>query len=61
MSASYKKLWINKDMKKNDLQILTGISQASVTKMSKGENVSTEALLKVCRRSAATLAISWTQ
>lgn len=52
MSASYKKLWkllIDKDMKKKDLQILAGISWASVTKMSKGENVSLEVLLKVCK------------
>ena len=51
MSASYKKLWkllIDRDMKKKDLQILAGISWASVTKMSKGENVSMDILLKVC-------------
>lgn len=52
MSASYKKLWkllIDRDMKKKDLQILAGISWASVTKMSKGENVSVDILLKVCK------------
>ena len=52
MSVSYKKLWkllIDKDMKKKDLQVLAGISWASVTKMSKGENVSMEVLLKVCK------------
>lgn len=52
MSASYKKLWkllIDRDMKKKDLQILAGISWASVTKMSKGENVSMDILLKVCK------------
>lgn len=52
MSASYKKLWkilIDRDMKKKDLQILAGISWASVTKMSKGENVSMNVLLKVCK------------
>lgn len=52
MAVSYKKLWkllIDKDMKKKDLQALAGISWASVTKMSKGENVSMEVLLKVCK------------
>ena len=52
MTVSYKKLWkllIDKDMKKKDLQIVAGISWASVTKMSKGENVSMEVLMKVCK------------
>ena len=52
LAVSYKKLWkllIDKDMKKKDLQALAGISWASVTKMSKGENVSMEVLLKVCK------------
>lgn len=52
MAVSYKKLWkllIDKDMKKKDLQMTAGISWASVTKMSKGENVSMEVLIKVCQ------------
>lgn len=52
MAVSYKKLWkllIDKDMKKKDLQALAGISWASITKMSKGETVSMEVLLKVCK------------
>ena len=52
MEVSYKKLWkilIDKDMKKKDLQVAAGISWASVTKMSKGENVSMEVLMKVCK------------
>lgn len=52
LEVSYKKLWkllIDKDMKKKDLQKLAGISWASVTKMSKNENVSMEVLLKVCQ------------
>ncbi len=50
--VSYKKLWkvlIDKDMKKKDLQAKAGISWASVTKMSKGEAVSMDVLIKVCR------------
>lgn len=52
MTVSYKKLWkllIDKNMKKKDLQAKAGISWASITKMSKGENVSMEVLLKVCK------------
>ena len=52
MEVSYKKLWkllIDKDMKKKDLQAQAGISWTSVTKLSKGENVSMEVLIKVCK------------
>ena len=51
MVVSYKKLWkllIDKDLKKKDLQEKARISWASVTKMSKGEPVSLEILMKVC-------------
>ena len=50
--VSYKKLWkilIDKDMKKKDLQAVAGISWASVTKLSKGETVSMDVLMKVCK------------
>lgn len=36
-------------MKKKDLQATAGISWASVTKLSKGETVSMEVLIKVCK------------
>ena len=52
MEVSYKKLWkllIDKDMKKKDLQAKAGISWTSVTKLSKGENVSMEVLMKICK------------
>lgn len=52
MEVSYKKLWkllIDRDMMKKDLQEMSGISWASVTKMSKGEKVSLEVLMKVCK------------
>jgi DNA-binding Xre family transcriptional regulator len=52
MTVSYKKLWkllIDKDMMKKDLQKQAGISWATMTKMSKGETVSTEVLMKVCK------------
>ncbi|MBQ9168138.1 MAG: helix-turn-helix transcriptional regulator [Oscillospiraceae bacterium] len=52
MNVSYKKLWkllIDKDMKKKDLQQKAGISWSSVTKLSKGETVSMEVLMKICK------------
>ena len=52
VEISYKKLWkilIDKDMKKKNLQANAGISWASVTKLSKGENVSMDVLIKVCK------------
>ncbi|MBO5514168.1 MAG: helix-turn-helix transcriptional regulator [Mogibacterium sp.] len=52
MEVCYKKLWIlliDKEMKKKDLKSQAGISWTSVTKLSKGENVSMEVLMKVCK------------
>ena len=52
MEVSYKKLWkllIDKDVKKKDLQANAGISWATVTKLSKGETVSMEVLMKICK------------
>lgn len=52
MAYSYKKLWkllIDKDLKKKDLAAIAGISQYTVTKMSKGENVNLDSLAKVCQ------------
>ena len=51
MAVSYKKLWkilIDRDMKKKDLCAKAGISTASVTKMGKGGNVTTDVLAKIC-------------
>ena len=51
MAISYKKLWkllIDRDMKKRDLQAMAGVSSASITKLSKNENVTTEILDKIC-------------
>lgn len=52
MNISYKKLWkilIDKDMKKRDLQTAAGISSATITKMSKGDTVSTDVLMRICK------------
>ena len=51
MSLSYKKLWkllIDRDMKKKDLRELTSISPASMAKLGKNENVTTDVLVKIC-------------
>ena len=51
MAVSYKKLWkllIDKDMKKTDLAKEAKISGNTITKMSKGENVTTDILVKIC-------------
>ena len=52
MAVSYKKLWhllIDRDMNKQDLKRLTGLSPASVAKLTKGDTVTTDTLEKVCR------------
>jgi DNA-binding Xre family transcriptional regulator len=36
-------------MKKNDLIRVSGISTASVAKLTKGENLQTDVLVKICR------------
>ena len=51
MAVSYKKLWklsIVHDMKKKDLTKAAEMSNYTVTKMSKGENVTVETLGKIC-------------
>ena len=52
MAVSYKKLWkllIDKDMKKKDLRIATGITTTALAKLGRNENVNTEILLKICK------------
>ena len=51
MIVSYKKLWkllIDRDLKKKDLAKKAGISDYTITKMGKGENVTVETLGKIC-------------
>lgn len=51
MAISYKKLWkllIDKDLKKKDLQQMSGVSAASITKLGRNENVNTEIIEKIC-------------
>lgn len=51
MKISYNKLWkllIDKNMNKKDLKAVAGISSASVAKLGKCENITTDVLLKIC-------------
>lgn len=52
MSVSYDKLWkllIDKKMNRTDLKNVAGISFNVLAKMGKGEAVSMESMLKVCK------------
>lgn len=51
MRISYNKLWkmlIDKNMNKQDLKEAAGISAASIAKLGKGGNITTDVLLKIC-------------
>lgn len=51
MRISYNKLWkmlIDKNMNKQNLREASGISSASVAKLGKGDNITTEVLLRIC-------------
>lgn len=51
MKISYNKLWkllIDKGINKTELHELTGISQSTIVKLSKGENVNTDVLARIC-------------
>lgn len=39
---------IDKEMNKNDLKEATGLSAASIAKLGKGANITTDVLLKIC-------------
>jgi len=52
MAISYNKLWkllIDKKMNKQDLKNVSGISTASIAKLGKGKNITTDVLLKICK------------
>ena len=51
LKISYKKLWhllIDRGLNKQDLRRMTGISTASIAKLGKGENITTDILVKIC-------------
>ena len=52
MHITYKKLFkllIDRDMNRQDLKKLCGLSSASIAKLGKGENITTDVLLKICK------------
>ena len=52
MAISYNRLWkllIDKGMNKSELKRVTGISTTSIAKLGKGENVTMDVLLKICK------------
>ena len=51
MRISYNKLWkmlIDQNMNKRDLAEKSGVSTASIAKLGKGANITTDVLLKIC-------------
>ena len=53
MKISYNKLWkllIDKGMTKMQLKDAAGISAASIAKLGKGGNITTDVLLKICEK-----------
>lgn len=49
---SYNKLWhlmLDKKINKRELRDMTGISTASIAKLGKGENVTTDVLVRICK------------
>jgi len=51
MLLNYNKLWkllIDKGMNKKDLRVAAGISTTAIAKLGKGENLTTDVLLKIC-------------
>ena len=52
MAMVYKKLWkllIDKGLNKTQFRIQVGISQGTLSKLSKGENVTTDVLVRICK------------
>ena len=51
LAFCYNKLWkllIDKGINKTDLREMTGISQSTIAKLSKGKNVNTDVLERIC-------------
>lgn len=50
--VSYNKLWkllIDKGLNKQELIKLSGISTSSIAKLTKGQNITTDVLCKICK------------
>lgn len=58
LKISYNKLLkmlIDKNMHRKDLQSLAGVSSASIAKLGRGDNITTDVLLKICEALDCTL------
>lgn len=58
MSVSYKRLWhllLDRDMKKKELMEQAHISDYTVRKLNRGNNVTTDVLVRICRALDCTL------
>lgn len=52
MAVSYKKLWkllIDRDLKKKDLMKMADISNYTLARLNRGDNISTETVAKICK------------
>ena len=52
MRISYRPLWVmlaQRNMTKKELREKSGISTASLAKLGKGQNITTDVLLKICK------------
>lgn len=52
MGLCYNKLWkllIDKGLNRTDLRKMTGLSQSTIAKLSRGDNVNTKVLERVCQ------------
>ena len=62
MGVSYNRLWkmlINKNMKRIEMQYLTGISGNILARMGKNQYVSMETIEKICKKLDCTVDESW--
>ncbi len=51
MSVSYKRLWkllIDRDLRKKELAEKANLSNYTINKLNRGENVTTDTLVKIC-------------
>lgn len=58
MSVSYKRLWhmlLDREMKKKELMEQAHISDYTIRKLNRGDNVTTDVLVRICRALDCTL------
>lgn len=51
MATSYKKLWhilVDRELKKKDLQKMANLTHYQMTKLSRGENITTDIVGRIC-------------